>query len=66
MKKGAVINAELGGWLALLRHTDTFRISDSGLPGPANVPCIDLALTYGIPRFECLSVGVTCATANGT
>lgn len=52
MKKGGIINAELGARLARLRHTDTFCISDSGLPVPADVPCIDLAFTYGIPRFE--------------
>ena len=52
MKKAGVINAELAASLARLRHTDTFCISDSGLPVPANVPCIDLALTYGIPSFE--------------
>ena len=52
MKKGGVINAELGACLARLRHTDTFCVADSGLPVPPNVPCIDLALAYGIPRFE--------------
>ncbi len=52
MKKGGIINAELQSRLARLRHMDTFCISDSGLPAPANVPCVDLAVIYGIPSFE--------------
>ncbi len=32
-------------------HTDTLAIGDAGLPIPACVERIDLALAHGIPRF---------------
>ncbi|MFI6999971.1 D-ribose pyranase [Nocardia sp. NPDC050175] len=37
--------------LVALRHTDTFAVSDSGLPVPLGVPVIDLGISYGLPRF---------------
>lgn len=46
-----ILNADLAACLARLRHKDRFVISDCGLPVPAGVPVIDLALTFGIPRF---------------
>ncbi|APT88008.1 ribose pyranase [Corynebacterium frankenforstense DSM 45800] len=50
LKKG-ILNAPLAGRLARLGHTDTFVIADCGLPVPADVPVIDLAIVFGIPRF---------------
>lgn len=50
LKKG-ILNAPLAGRLARLGHTDTFVIADCGLPVPADVPVVDLALVFGIPRF---------------
>ncbi|MEW5315090.1 MAG: hypothetical protein WDW38_006542 [Sanguina aurantia] len=32
-------------------HTDTLVIGDIGLPVPPGVPCIDLAVTAGVPTF---------------
>lgn len=51
MKKAGLLNPELNRAIARLGHTDTFVVADCGLPVPANVPLIDLALVFGIPRF---------------
>ncbi|MDN6025152.1 D-ribose pyranase [Bifidobacterium mongoliense] len=47
-----ILNAHLAAALAGLRHKDRFVISDCGLPVPPGVEVIDLALTFGVPRFE--------------
>ncbi|KAA8887784.1 D-ribose pyranase [Nocardia colli] len=51
MRTGGLIHAELIAALVALRHTDTFAVSDSGLPVPPSVPVIDLGISYGMPRF---------------
>ncbi|WP_291378753.1 D-ribose pyranase [Demequina sp.] len=51
MKRTGIINAPLSGALARLGHTDTVVVADAGLPVPAHVPVVDLALVYGSPRF---------------
>ncbi|MFE9575530.1 D-ribose pyranase [Nocardia sp. NPDC006044] len=51
MRTGGLIHAELMSALVGLRHTDTFAVSDSGLPVPPAVPVIDLGISYGMPRF---------------
>ncbi len=33
-------------------HTDTLVLADVGLPIPPGVPCIDLAVTAGVPALE--------------
>lgn len=52
MKRRGILNAELSGALARLGHTDIVLLADCGMPIPAGVPVIDLALVHGIPRFE--------------
>ena len=52
MKRRGILNAELSGALARLGHTDIVLLADCGMPRPAGVPVIDLALVHGIPRFE--------------
>lgn len=52
MLKSGIINSQLLANLANLRHTDLLVIADAGLPVPRDVPTVDLAFTYGIPRFE--------------
>ncbi len=52
MRRTGILNARLASALARLRHTDTFVVSDSGLPVPPEVETIDLAVVYGIPSFE--------------
>lgn len=47
-----ILNAQLAAALAGLRHKDRFVISDAGLPVPEGVELIDLALVFGVPRFE--------------
>lgn len=52
MKRHGVLNSHISKILADLGHTDTIVIADVGLPIPAGVPKIDLALTLGIPSFQ--------------
>ena len=52
MQKGGILNSHIAKVLADLGHTDTICISDCGLPVPAGVQKIDLALTFGTPSFE--------------
>ncbi|MDN4490690.1 D-ribose pyranase [Demequina sp. SYSU T00068] len=51
MKRSGIINAPLSGALARLGHTDLLVVADAGLPIPAHVPVVDLALVYGEPAF---------------
>ena len=51
MKKSGLINAQLAQHIASLRHTDLFVVADAGLPVPAGVPTIDLAIAYGLPAL---------------
>lgn len=52
MKKRGILNAQLAGYIAALGHKDIFLIGDAGLPVPAGVPIVDLALCGGVPNFE--------------
>ncbi|UNX54231.1 D-ribose pyranase [Georgenia sp. TF02-10] len=51
MKRRGILNDALSGHLARLGHTDTVVVADCGLPRPAGVPVVDLALTFGVPSF---------------
>ena len=51
MKKGRLLNSTLSWAISRLGHTDTLTIGDAGLPIPAAVERIDLALTHGVPSF---------------
>ncbi|SMG07203.1 D-ribose pyranase [Corynebacterium pollutisoli] len=51
MRRSGILHAELAGRINRLGHTDTIVIADCGLPVPAGVPVVDLALVSGIPRF---------------
>lgn len=51
MKRSGIINAPLAGHLARLGHTDLVVVADAGLPVPAHVPLVDLAIVFGLPRF---------------
>lgn len=52
MKKRGLLNPALSAAIARLGHTDTFVVADCGLPIPAGVPVIDLALVFGVPTFD--------------
>ncbi|NCA97986.1 MAG: D-ribose pyranase [Clostridia bacterium] len=57
MKKSGPLNSSINRVLGELRHTDTLCIADCGLPSPAGVETIDLALKLGSPSFlETLAV----------
>jgi len=51
MKRHGILNSEIAAVLARLGHTDTICIADCGLPIPAGVLRIDLALRPGLPSF---------------
>lgn len=51
MKKHGIIHAQLAGYIAALGHKDLFMIGDAGMPIPAGVPIVDLALCGGVPTF---------------
>ena len=51
MRRQGLLHAELNRVIAAMGHTDTLVIADVGLPIPPGVPCIDLALIAGTPRF---------------
>ncbi|MDQ0934756.1 D-ribose pyranase [Streptomyces turgidiscabies] len=51
MQRNGIIHHELAGLIAGLRHTDTFVISDAGLPLPPGMPVVDLGYRYGQPSF---------------
>ncbi|ABZ75153.1 RbsD or FucU transport [Shewanella halifaxensis HAW-EB4] len=51
MNKHALLNADMNYLVATLGHTDEVAICDAGLPIPAAVQRIDLALTHGVPSF---------------
>lgn len=52
MKRRGILNAALSELVATLGHTDQLVVADCGLPIPADVPVVDLALVHGIPRFR--------------
>lgn len=52
MKKHGILNSHISKVLTDLGHTDTIVIADVGLPVPAGVPKIDLALKLGVPSFQ--------------
>ncbi|MDO1509185.1 MULTISPECIES: D-ribose pyranase [unclassified Neisseria] len=52
MKKTGVLHAELSKLIATLGHGDMLVLGDAGLPVPPHVPCIDLAVTLGIPTLQ--------------
>ena len=52
MKRQGLLNPQLCAAIARLGHTDTFVVADCGLPAPRDVPVVDLALVFGIPRFS--------------
>ncbi|HWN35892.1 MAG TPA: D-ribose pyranase [Pseudonocardia sp.] len=51
MKRGGIVHSELAGLIAGLRHTETFVITDAGLPLGPDTVCVDLGYRYGEPSF---------------
>lgn len=51
MKKTPLLNIALSRAIASLGHGDVLMIVDAGMPVPAGVELIDLALTHGVPDF---------------
>lgn len=52
MKRGGILHAELNAAVSRLGHGDLVILADCGLPAPAGVPVVDLAVVQGVPRFE--------------
>ena len=51
MKRSGILNSDISRVLSYMGHTDRIAIGDCGLPIPEDVERIDLALTFGEPRF---------------
>lgn len=51
MKKQGVLHSRLSACIAALGHKDAFMIGDAGMPIPAGVEVIDLAVSPNVPRF---------------
>lgn len=51
MKKHGILHPELARVIASMGHTDTLVVADVGLPIPAGVTRIDLAVVEGVPGF---------------
>ncbi|HUL65384.1 MAG TPA: D-ribose pyranase [Burkholderiaceae bacterium] len=51
MKKTPLLHSALSHAIARLGHGDMLVIADAGLPVPEGTPCIDLAVTRGVPAF---------------
>ena len=65
-KNSGTLNASLARVISELGHTDELVVTDAGLPIPAGVERIDLALTANVPRFlECLDVVLAEVEAEG-
>ena len=65
-KNSGTLNPALARVISELGHTDELVVTDAGLPIPAGVERIDLALTENVPRFlECLDVVLAEVQAEG-
>ncbi len=51
MKKTGILNAQLIGELAKIRHQDKLVICDIGFPIPKGAVVVDVSLVEGIPTF---------------
>jgi len=51
MKKTPLLHSALSHAIARLGHGDMLVIADAGLPVPDGTPCIDLAVTRGVPAL---------------
>lgn len=51
MKRAKLINSEVSYLVAKLGHFDALTICDAGLPIPAGVQRVDLAVSEGVPSF---------------
>ena len=49
MKAAGLLHAELSRIVASMGHGDTLVVGDAGLPVPAGVPVVDLAVAPGVP-----------------
>ena len=51
MRKTVLLNSNISSVISKMGHTDTLTVGDCGLPIPAGVERIDLALKLGVPGF---------------
>ena len=51
MKRHGILNSNISRVLSAMWHTDRIAIADCGLPVPEGTERIDLAVTFGNPRF---------------
>ncbi|WP_375055301.1 D-ribose pyranase [Zobellella sp. DQSA1] len=58
MKKTTLLNSHLSALVASTGHTDEITLADAGLPIPAGVERIDLAVCPGLPGLEATLVAM--------
>lgn len=51
MKKHGILNSDISRVLSCMGHTDTIAVADCGLPAAPGTERIDLAVSFGNPRF---------------
>lgn len=51
MRRTVLLNSGISSVISKMGHTDTLTVGDCGLPVPAGVERIDLALKLGVPGF---------------
>lgn len=51
MKRNGILNSDISRVLSYMGHTDRIAVGDCGLPIPDEAERIDLALTFGEPKF---------------
>ena len=51
MKRIGILNGPLSGVIARMGHGDSILVCDAGMPAPANVLLVDLAVVPGLPAF---------------
>jgi D-ribose pyranase len=52
VKRTGILNGPLLSRIGRLGHLDTFVVADCGLPVPADVPLVDLAVAQGLPGIS--------------
>ncbi len=60
MKREGILHPQLNALIAQLGHTDTLVVADCGLPIPAGVARVDLALVAGVPGFAPVLEALAC------
>lgn len=59
MRRGLILNSELGHAISSMGHGDLMIVCDAGFPIPSSVWRIDLALTQDVPDLETVLTAIS-------